>query len=246
MKKIRVLSFLLVCVILFLFLAAIPSLHAPETPMVQSTEPKTLILDSAPSRKTSHVVLMKTPIQRAPAQPEVEPSPQIEPFSSSPESSFEGAPTEMDPETSLTKPDEEIQQGGYPDSKLWEHGPLSSEIPPGSNSSQASFLTKDELFTQEFLNESPMVEKGNPGNSLRKISQNGGLDVIPSESGVNGRSIYGLREHKIEDGDTLEQMAARYLGDPARADEIFELNQNILTSKEELPIGLILRIPDRE
>jgi nucleoid-associated protein YgaU len=72
------------------------------------------------------------------------------------------------------------------------------------------------------------------------------LDVIPRESGVNGRSIYGLREHKIEEGDSLEQMAARYLGDPARADEIFELNQNILTNKEELPIGLILRIPDRE
>lgn len=222
--------------------------------MDQNSEPKTLILDSAPSQKTSHVILMKTPIQHTPVQEEDESSPQIEPFSegplysapdsASPDSSLEGTPDEMDPQTSAAKPDEEIQQGGYPDSKLWERE-ISSEIPP-SNSSQASFLTKDELFTEEFLNESPMVEKGKPGNSLRKISQNGGLDVIPSESGVNGRSIYGLREHTIEDGDTLEQMAARYLGDPARADEIFELNQNILTSKEELPIGLILRIPDRE
>lgn len=255
MKRFRVLSFLLVCLTLFLFLAIIPSLHAPETPTSQNTEPKTLMLDSIPSRKTS-VILMKTPIQRAPIQSEAEPSPQIEPFPDEPASStpapdnpaspYEVNPTATNPETSAVKPDDEIQRGGYPDSKLWEHETPDSMIPSGSNSSHSSFLTKDELFTEEFLHENPMLEKGKPGNSLRKISQNGGLDVIPCETGVNGRAIYGLREHKIEDGDTLEQMAARYLGDPARANEIYELNQNILTSKEELPIGLILRIPSRE
>ncbi|MCR5165021.1 MAG: hypothetical protein K6C40_13455 [Thermoguttaceae bacterium] len=213
------------------------------------------MLDSIPSRKSS-VILMKTPIQRAPIQPEVETSPQVEPFPNEPASStpapsssaspYEVNPTGTNPETSEAKPDNEIQRGGYPDSKLWEREIPDPMTQPGSSSSHASFLTKDELFTEEFLHENPMVEKGNPGNSLRKISQNGGLDVIPSETGVNGRAIYGLREHKIEDGDTLEKMAARYLGDPARADEIFELNQNILSSKEELPIGLILRIPSRE
>ena len=243
MKKIRVLSFLLVCVVLFLFLTTIPSLHAPETPMSQSSEPKTLMLDSVPSRNSSRVVLMKTPIQRSPAQPEIEQPVQNEPdvFPSK-----EETPAETTPGGGPARTNDEYEQGGYPNSKLWEHETSSAMIPPNSNSSPASFLTKDELFTREFLNESPMVEKGKPGNSLRKISQNGGLDVIPRESGVNGRSIYGLREHKIEDGDTLEQIAARYLGDPTRADEIFELNQNILTSKEELPIGVTLRIPDRE
>lgn len=255
MKKIRVLSFLLVCLILFLFLAIIPSLHAPETPASLNTEPKTLLLDSIPSRNTS-VILMKTPIQRAPIQPEAEPSIQNEPFPdepafstpapANPASPYEPNPAETNPETSAARPDDEIQRGGYPDSKLWERETPGSMIPPGSNSTHASFLTKDELFTEEFLHENPMVEKGNPGNSLRKISQNGGLDVIPCEAGVNGRAIFGLREHKIEDGDSLEKMAARYLGDPNRADEIYELNQNILPNKDELPIGLILRIPNRE
>ena len=251
MKKFRVLSFLLVCVVLFIFLTSIPSLHAPETPTSQSPEPKTLMLDTGSNRDSSHVVLMKTPIQRTPVQPEVEQPVQNEPdpeasFSADPSHSHEGKVPETTSETDPAKSDDEYEQGGYPNSKLWEHEPSTSAIPPSSNSSQAAFLTKDELFTREFLNESPMVEKGKPGNSLTRISQNGGLDVIPRESGINGRSIYGLREHKIEDGDTLEQMAARYLGDPARANEIFELNQNILTSKEELPIGVTLRIPDRE
>lgn len=238
MKKIRVLSFFLVCVVLFLFLTSIPSIQAPETPAPQSSEPKTLILDSVPDRNPSRVILMKTPIQLAPAHPEVEPSVQSEP-----EPFNNSAPST---ETNPFNPDNEYEQGGYPNSKLWENETTSSVIPPSSNSLHGSFLTKDELFSEEFLNESPMVEKGNPGNSLRKISQNGGLDVIPRESGVNGRSIFGLREHKIEDGDTLEQMAARYLGSPSRADEIFELNQNVLSSKEELPVGVTLRIPDRE
>ncbi|MBR0192467.1 MAG: LysM peptidoglycan-binding domain-containing protein [Thermoguttaceae bacterium] len=200
------------------------------------------MLDTGSDRDASHVILMKTPIQRTPVQPEVEQAVQNEP---NPAPSHIDTPTETAPGSYPARSDDEYEQGGYPNSKLWEHEPSTSMIPPSSNSSQASFLTKEDLFTPEFLNESPMVEKGKPGNSLTRISQNGGLDVIPRESGINGRSIYGLREHKIEDGDTLEQMAARYLGDPARANEIYELNQNILTNKEELPIGLKLRIPDR-
>lgn len=211
--------------------------------MSQSPEPKTLMLDTASNRDSSRVVLKKTPIQRAVVQPEVEQPIQNEP---EPVPDYDGAPEETNPGSDPARSDDEYEQGGYPYSKLWDHETSSAEIPPSSNSSQTPFLTKEDLFTEEFLNESPMVEKGKPGKSLRRISQNGGLDVIPRESGVNGRSIYGLREHKIEDGDTLEQMAARYLGDPARADEIFELNQNLLTSKEELPIGVTLRIPDRE
>jgi nucleoid-associated protein YgaU len=47
------------------------------------------------------------------------------------------------------------------------------------------------------------------------------------------------------DGDTLASLAKRYLGDAARAGEIFEANRDVLPSPDTLPIGAILRIPPR-
>jgi nucleoid-associated protein YgaU len=55
----------------------------------------------------------------------------------------------------------------------------------------------------------------------------------------------GVRRHAVVDGDTLSQLAARYLG---RADaylEIYELNRDVLASPDLLPIGAVLKIPER-
>jgi len=246
MKKIRVLSFFLVCFILFLFLTFLPSLHAPESPTTQDSSPKTLMLDSTIRQKPSQVIVMKTPIQRTPAQPNSDAAVTNVPVYAESPVSQETIPNPMKPMENQKKAEEEIQQGGYPDSKLWEHETSGSVIPQNSNVSPTTFSTSEELFTEHFLYENPMVEKGNPGNSFTQISQNAGLDIIPREAGINGRSIYGLREHSIEDGDTLERIATRYLYDSARANEIFELNREILPSKDELPIGAVLRIPDRK
>ncbi len=53
------------------------------------------------------------------------------------------------------------------------------------------------------------------------------------------------RTHIIIDGDSLARLAGRYLGDPRRRDEIYELNRGVLTSPELLPIGMELVIPVR-
>jgi len=55
-----------------------------------------------------------------------------------------------------------------------------------------------------------------------------------------------LRRHKINDGDTLAGLAERYLGAADRANEIFDLNREILPSPELLPIGKEIKIPPRE
>ncbi len=52
-----------------------------------------------------------------------------------------------------------------------------------------------------------------------------------------------LRHHTIHDGDTLESLALRYLGDSARAQEIFAANRNVLSDPEVLPIGVKIVIP---
>jgi nucleoid-associated protein YgaU len=49
--------------------------------------------------------------------------------------------------------------------------------------------------------------------------------------------------HKIADGDTLSKLAQRYLGRGDRYLEIYELNRDVLTSPDLLPIGVVLKIP---
>jgi nucleoid-associated protein YgaU len=51
------------------------------------------------------------------------------------------------------------------------------------------------------------------------------------------------RTHIIVDGDSLPKLARRYLNDPERGAEIFELNRGVLSSPELLPIGAELKIP---
>ena len=49
--------------------------------------------------------------------------------------------------------------------------------------------------------------------------------------------------HKVVDGDTLADLADRYLGSKDRASAIFEANRDVLSSPQVLPIGVELKIP---
>lgn len=62
--------------------------------------------------------------------------------------------------------------------------------------------------------------------------------AIESEAG-------GPRRHTIEDGDTLQSLAGRYLGDPKRWQEILDANPGTLAA-ELLPLKTEIVIPDRE
>lgn len=53
----------------------------------------------------------------------------------------------------------------------------------------------------------------------------------------------GYRIHVIHNGDTLERLAERYLGDRLRSLELFDLNRDLLENPHLLPIGAELRIP---
>jgi nucleoid-associated protein YgaU len=67
------------------------------------------------------------------------------------------------------------------------------------------------------------------------------LEMMPTVA----RPADGPQIHKIVDGDTLADLAARYLGSAARAMEIYQANRDQLTDPEILPIGLELKIPAR-
>ncbi|TWU23813.1 hypothetical protein Pla144_39890 [Bythopirellula polymerisocia] len=51
--------------------------------------------------------------------------------------------------------------------------------------------------------------------------------------------------HVVRNGDTLEGLAERYLDDPGRGLEIFDLNRDQLSNPYLLPIGVELRIPQQ-
>ena len=53
------------------------------------------------------------------------------------------------------------------------------------------------------------------------------------------------RTHIVVDGDSLERLASRYLSDPQRSREIYELNREVLSAPDLLPIGAELKIPER-
>ncbi len=52
-----------------------------------------------------------------------------------------------------------------------------------------------------------------------------------------------LRRHRLTDGDSLERLAERYLGNAARSGEIYDINRDVLREPDLLPLGRIIRIP---
>ncbi len=51
------------------------------------------------------------------------------------------------------------------------------------------------------------------------------------------------RYHRIQDGDTLRNLAEQYLGNADLAASIYDANRSILASPDLLPLGRQLRIP---
>ena len=70
-------------------------------------------------------------------------------------------------------------------------------------------------------------------------------ETISGESLMNGRHLPRKFTHVIEDGDSLEMLAQRYLWDANRAKDVYEENRELLPSMTELPIGVTIVLPER-
>jgi len=53
------------------------------------------------------------------------------------------------------------------------------------------------------------------------------------------------RPYRLRDGDTLEKIAERLLGDPYRAIEIFAMNPGVLERPDLLPVGATILVPPK-
>jgi nucleoid-associated protein YgaU len=53
------------------------------------------------------------------------------------------------------------------------------------------------------------------------------------------------RKYVLRDGDSLERLAERFLGDKSRAEEIFAMNRHVLSRVDLLPVGAEIVLPPR-
>ncbi len=77
-----------------------------------------------------------------------------------------------------------------------------------------------------------------PRSAYSTISDGAGPPPAAREEAESDQRI-----HVVHRGDSLDRLATRYLGDAARALEIFDLNREVLKNPHLLPIGAELRIP---
>ncbi len=75
--------------------------------------------------------------------------------------------------------------------------------------------------------------------SFGAVTSKRGSPVV--ESGLEGASPSGATAvHKVEDGDTLPALAARYLGDASFWPILYEINRDRIPSPDLLPLGSTL------
>lgn len=67
----------------------------------------------------------------------------------------------------------------------------------------------------------------------------------PEASPSSYQSSQELR-HRVEDGDTLRKIALHYLGRADAYHQVYDLNRDVLSTPDLLPIGAVLRIPARD
>jgi len=78
-------------------------------------------------------------------------------------------------------------------------------------------------------------------NSASRIHEPDFSLPAPSPPPVVSRPT--VRKHRIADGDSLELLALRYLGDKDRASEIAALNRDVFSDPDLLPIGREINLP---
>ena len=78
------------------------------------------------------------------------------------------------------------------------------------------------------------------------VGTSGGVNSIAPAPFPPSNDLQEPRTHIVVDGDSLVKLAGRYLDDPHRGEEIFELNRHLLSDPELLPIGAEIVIPPRD
>ncbi|MFW6132428.1 MAG: LysM peptidoglycan-binding domain-containing protein [Planctomycetota bacterium] len=92
--------------------------------------------------------------------------------------------------------------------------------------------------------------EGAAGRTRQRVAEGGGVEMDLTDTPGEPRSplqrvVQRTRTYKVRSGDTLTNIARRLLGSGGRSavDRLFDANRDRLTSRDVLPAGLTLRIP---
>jgi nucleoid-associated protein YgaU len=69
------------------------------------------------------------------------------------------------------------------------------------------------------------------------------LAASPDSAPVPGDAAEPLEEYTVQHGDSLSKIAERFLGNPTRYQEIYEVNRDRMATPDRLRVGESLRIP---
>jgi nucleoid-associated protein YgaU len=111
-----------------------------------------------------------------------------------------------------------------------------NRVAPRADQQLAAPATNQFAIQASFSAAAPSANLLQPSNRLLPVSQPiaDGNDEDPEP-----------RTHTIIDGDSLAKLAERFLGDSQLGDRIYQLNRDVLSSPELLPIGAELKLPPR-
>lgn len=120
---------------------------------------------------------------------------------------------------------------------------------PGATERLAPTVTSPVITTRQTLK--PALPQASPSqNSLPETQVQQQFTplprIAPPNHGASNRGASETRQHRVRDGDSLESIAEKYLGDPLLADVIFQANRGQLDSPDLLPIGAKLVIPNAD
>lgn len=116
-------------------------------------------------------------------------------------------------------------------------------------------LPINQLISQEKIPESadstvsseiPSSYKKNPEQATATESVGTHLEETAGPMKNTRPYISHQKKHKIADGDTLESISVKYYYKPDMAQQIYELNRDVLSNPEVLPLGKTLVLPDKE
>lgn len=120
-----------------------------------------------------------------------------------------------------------IAKGYYGDGSLAEHlAEFNEDRAPNPDALRAG-------VTLRIPPKSVLLGEGRP--ALRSLR-------AASESDEKPRAA---REYTIEKGDTLGEIAQRFLGTVDRVDEIIELNKDVIDDPDHVPAGVTIKLPPR-
>lgn len=135
-----------------------------------------------------------------------------------------------------------------------------ADVPVGllqADASPASDLSRQ--AEQAAPLEAPRLTRSTPGEALANVAPPPALPISFQPIGEDLRPTswkptapppvtppQKLRPYRLRDGDTLERLAERYLGDRGRAEEIFAGNRHVLARPDLLPVGVEILLPPRQ